>query len=81
MYSKLGVQPAFIAALSVKGTPMAAEKLVFASPKPATTLAKIFGDRASEVKVDVRASKDVPRFLAKLIEARRKSAQSKLRFK
>jgi hypothetical protein len=57
------------------------QPITYASPKAATTLAKVFGDKASEVKVEVRSSKDVPKFLARLLAARKKTAQSKLRFK
>jgi hypothetical protein len=60
---------------------MADQLIIYSSPKAATTLAKVFGDKASEVKVEVRSSRDVPRFLAKLNDARKKTAHSKLRFK
>lgn len=72
-----------LAALGVKGSSMPAKIITYSSPAPApaTTLAKVFGDKASEVKVTVRASKDVPKFLAKLAEARQKSRHSTLRFK
>jgi hypothetical protein len=60
---------------------MSVQIITYSSPKPATTLAKVFGDKSSHGKVAVRSNKDVPKFLAKLVEARRKSGQSTLRFK
>lgn len=57
------------------------QPITYSSPQIAKELAKVFGDKASEVKVTVRASKDVPRYLEKVAAARRKSAQSTLRFK
>lgn len=70
-----------LAALGAIGSSMSAQIITYSSPKPATTLAKVFGDKSSEVRVAVRSSKDVPKFLAKLVDARKKSGQSTLRFK
>ncbi len=55
--------------------------VTYASPKLAAAMAKVFGNEASEVKVSIRSSKDVPRFLAKVVAAREKTAKSTLRFK
>src|SRR4051812_28736226 len=71
-----------LAPTRAKGSSMPKQQIItYSSPAPAKTLAKVFGDKASEVRVSVRASKDVPKFLARLAEARRKARQSTLRFK
>lgn len=59
---------------------MQTESATIVSPKPTVELGKVFGARASEVKVTMRSSKDVPRFLARLDEVRKRSANSKLKF-
>ncbi|MEA3189232.1 MAG: hypothetical protein QOD99_3062 [Chthoniobacter sp.] len=55
--------------------------VTYSSPKLAVAMVEVFGKNASEIKVVRRPSKDVPRFLAKVVAARQKTASSKLRFK
>jgi hypothetical protein len=52
----------------------------YASPRIAQELAKVFGNEVSALRVTMRASKDVPRFVRKVAEAHKKAAKSRLKF-
>jgi hypothetical protein len=52
----------------------------YASPKIARELTKVFGNEVSAVRVTMRESKDVPRFVRKVSEAHKKTAKSQLKF-
>ena len=52
----------------------------YASPRIAQELTKVFGNGVSAVKVTMRESKDVPRFVRKVAEAHKKAAKSRLKF-
>ena len=58
---------------------MSPSSVVYASPRIAKALTKVFG-RASSIKVTMRASKDISRFIRKLDAANRKAAKSSLHF-
>jgi hypothetical protein len=81
MYTRNGAHAAVVSSVEPERNSMSAEVVTYASPKLAITLGNVFGDKASEVKVAVRTSKDVPKFLTRLAEVRKKTAQSTLRFK
>jgi hypothetical protein len=53
--------------------------VLYASPRIAKALTKVFG-RASSIKVTMRATKDVSRFIRKLDAANKKAAKSSLHF-
>jgi hypothetical protein len=53
---------------------------LYASPKIARELTKVFGKEVSDVKVTMRESKDVPRFVRKISDAHKKTARSRLKF-
>ncbi len=51
----------------------------YASPKFAKKVAKVFGVKnASPVKISMRSSQDVPKFLKKFDEIQKRTAQSAL---
>ena len=52
----------------------------YASPKIAKDLLKVFGGAALPVKVTMRASKDVSKFIRKVQVAHKKAAKSRLQF-
>jgi hypothetical protein len=53
--------------------------VLYASPRIAKELTKVFG-RASSIKVTMRATKDVSKFIRKLDAANKKAAKSSLHF-
>jgi hypothetical protein len=53
--------------------------ILYASPRIAKALTKVFG-RASSIRVTMRATKDVSRFIRKLDAANKKAAKSSLHF-
>lgn len=50
----------------------------FSSPRLATAMAQVFGEKAFEIKVEKRPNKDVSRFLSRLRKAHKKASQSSL---
>ncbi len=52
----------------------------YASPKVMRVLAKVFGNEVATVKVTMRRSKDVPRFLQRLAVAQKKTTNNRLQF-
>ncbi len=58
---------------------MSQGSVVYASPRLAKELTKVFG-RASSIKVTMRATKDVSNFIRKLDAANKKAAKSSLHF-
>ena len=54
--------------------------VIFASPKIAKNVAKVFGYRAPSVEVRMRSSRDVSRFIRKVEDACKKTAKSRLVF-
>jgi len=50
----------------------------YASPKFAKKIAKVFGAKASPVKIAMRPSKDVPRFLKKFDQVQKRTSRSVL---
>jgi hypothetical protein len=59
---------------------MSQPEATYASPKRTKELVKAFGEAAPPVKVTMRASKDVSKFIHKVAVARRKATTSKLQF-
>lgn len=58
---------------------MSQSSVLYASPRIAKELTKVFG-RASSIKVTMRATKDVSKFIRKLDAANKKAAKSNLHF-
>ena len=58
---------------------MSQASVLYASPRIAKELTKVFG-RASSIKVTMRATKDVSKFIRKLDAANKKAAKSSLHF-
>jgi len=58
----------------------ASKSRVYASPKIARQIAKSYGNKASFVKVSMRSSEDVKRFVKKVESAHKRTAKSKLKF-
>lgn len=58
---------------------MRSSSAVYASPRIAKELTKVFG-RASSIRVTMRASKDVSKLIRKLDAAKKKAAKSNLHF-
>jgi len=50
----------------------------YASPKFAKKIFKVFGAQPSPVKISMRRSKDVPKFLKKFDEVQKRTARSVL---
>ena len=51
----------------------------YASPKFARKILKVFGAKASPVKISMRTSQDVPKFLKQFDEVQRRTARSGLK--
>ena len=51
----------------------------YASPKFAKKIFKVFGATASPVKISMRTSQDVPRFLKRFDEVQKRTARSGLK--
>jgi hypothetical protein len=52
----------------------------YASPKIAKALAKTFGRNLPQIRVTMRGTKDVPKFIQRLEEVRKLTAQHCLQF-
>jgi len=50
----------------------------YASPKFAKKISKVFGAQAKTVKIAMRRSKDVPKFLRKFDQVQKRTARSTL---
>ena len=59
---------------------MASKGPVYASQKIAKDMARIFGDTAKSVRVQMRPSKDVSTFIKKVESARKITGRSRLKF-
>ena len=59
---------------------MDTSSVIFASPKIAKDVVKVFGNDTRTVEVRMRSNKDVPRFIQKVENAFKKTAKSRLVF-
>jgi len=50
----------------------------YASPKFAKKIFKVFGANASQVKISMRSTQDVPKFLKKFDQVQKRTAKSSL---